>query len=120
MFALLFCFFGTFRSAFRARAHLTLENLALRQQLANLHRTSGRPRIRFVDRAFWMLLSKVWSGWSHVILLVKPETVIRWHRMGFRLFWRWKSRSRGAAKGEISVEVKALIRTMAEANPTWG
>jgi hypothetical protein len=88
---------GALRSAFRSRADLTLENLALRQQLANLRRTSGRPHLRKADRAFWIALSRLWSRWADVIVLVKPDTVVRWHRAGFRLFWRWKSRSRSPA-----------------------
>jgi hypothetical protein len=62
--------------------------------LANLRRTSGRPRLRKSDRAFWLVLSRLWSRWADVLVVVKPDTVVRWHRAGFRLFWRWKSRSR--------------------------
>jgi putative transposase len=111
---------GALRSAFRTRAGLALENLALRQQLANLRRTSGRPRIRMADRAFWLALSRLWPRWADVLVIVKPDTVVRWHRAGFRLFWRWKSRSRSPAEGDVSAEVKALIRKMAEANVGWG
>jgi hypothetical protein len=107
-------------SAFRTRAHLALENLALRQQLANLRRTSGRPRLSKSDRAFWLVLARLWSRWADVLVVVKPDTVVRWHRAGFRLFWRWKSRSRGPAGSDVSAEVKALIRKMAEANVVWG
>jgi transposase InsO family protein len=108
------------RSAFRSRANLALENLALRQQLANLRRTSGRPHLRKADRAFWIVLSRLWSRWADVLVVVKPDTVVRWHRAGFRLFWRWKSRSRSPAEGDVSAEVKTLIRQMAEANVGWG
>jgi len=79
---------GALRSAFRTRAELALENLALRQQLANLRRTSGCPRVRMADRAFWLVLSRLWSRWADVLVIVKPDTVVRWHRAGFRLFWR--------------------------------
>src|ERR1035437_6537745 len=85
---------GALRSALHTRAELALENLALRQQLANLRRTSGRPRLRRIDRAFWLALSRLWSRWADVLVLVKPDTVVRWHRTGFRLFWRWMSRRR--------------------------
>ena len=111
---------GAQRSAFRARAGLVLENLALRQQLANLRRTSGRPRMRMADRAFWLVLSRLWSRWADVLVIVKPDTVARWHRAGFRLFWRWKSHRRTPAQNEVSPETKALIRQMAIANPFWG
>jgi putative transposase len=118
--ALLMSLLGALRSAFRPRAELALENLALRQQLANLRRTSGRPRIHVADRAFWFVLSRLWSRWADVLVIVKPDTVVRWHRAGFRLCWRWKSRSRSPAESDITAEVKVLIRQMAEANVGWG
>ena len=110
MAALFMSLLGALRSAFRTRAELALENLALRQQLANLRHTSGRPRIRIADRAFWLVLSRLWSRWSDVLVLVRPDTVVRWHRAGFRLFWRWKSRSRTPAESDVSAEVKALLQ----------
>ena len=73
----------------------------------------ARPR-------FWLVLSRLWSRWADVLVVVKPDTVVRWHRAGFRLFWRWKSRSRSPAEGDVSAEVKTLIRQMAEANVGWG
>jgi hypothetical protein len=111
---------GALRAALRSRADLALENLALRQQLANLRRTSGRPHLGMSDRAFWLVLARLWSRWADVLVVVKPDTVVRWHRAGFRLFWRWKSRSRRLAENDVSAEVKALIRQMAQANVTWG
>jgi len=120
MAALFMSLVGSLRSAFRTRAELALENLALRQQLANLRHTSGRPRIRMADRAFWIVLSRLWSRWADVLVIVKPDTVVRWHRTGFRLLWRWKSRSRNPAASDVSAEVKALILKMAEANMGWG
>jgi transposase InsO family protein len=111
---------GALRSTLRTRADLAIENLALRQQLANFQRTSGRPRLRKSDRAFWLVLSRLWSRWADVLVVVKPDTVVRWHRAGFRLFWQWKSRSRGPVKGSISAEVRQLIRQIAKANPLWG
>jgi hypothetical protein len=116
MFALLLSILSTLRSALRTRADLALENLALRQQLANLRRTSARPRLRSIDRAFWLAISRLWSRWADVLGIVKPDTVVRWHRAGFRIFRRWKSRSRSPAESDTSAEVKALIRQMAEAN----
>jgi putative transposase len=111
---------GALRSALRTRADLTIENLALRQQLANSQRTSARPRLRKSDGAFWLVLSRLWSRWADVLVVVKPDTVVRWHRTGFRLFWRWKSRVRGPAVGDISQEVRQLICQMAKSNPLWG
>jgi putative transposase len=71
----------------RTRRALVLENLALRHQLAVLQRTAPRPRLRTVDRLFWVLLSRLWVGWTDAISVVQPATVIRWHRTGFKLFW---------------------------------
>jgi putative transposase len=120
MLALLLSLLATLRSVLRVRAELALENLALRQQLAAMHQSTPRPRLRPTDRAFWLLLSRIWSRRTDTLVVVKPDTVVRWHRAGFRLFWRWKSRSRTLAEGDISTEVKQLIRRMAEANLTWG
>jgi putative transposase len=78
------------RSAFHTHADLVVENLALRQQLANFQRTSARPRLRKSDRTFWVVLSHLWSRWADALVVVKPDTVVRSHRAGFRLFWRWK------------------------------
>ena len=120
MLALLLTLLGTLRSALRTRAELALENLALRQQLATLRRSSPRSRLRLTDRAFWLGLSQIWSRWSDALVIVKPDTVVRWHRAGFRLFWRWRSRFRTPAKDDVSPEVKQLIRRMAESNVGWG
>jgi len=74
-------------SALKSRRHLALENLALRQQLALLRKRSKRPQFGRVARVFWVWLSQRWSGWRDALCLVRPETVIRWHRQGFRAFW---------------------------------
>ena len=104
----------------RTRRALVLENLALRHQLAGLQRTAPRPRLRRFDRLVWVLLYRLWSGWADALAFVKPETVIRWHRIGFKLFWNWKSRRKGLGRPPVSPEVRALIRRMAAANPLWG
>ena len=101
------------------RAALALENLALRQQLAVLHRSAPRPKLRWRDRLFWVWLSRLWSGWREVLVLVQPETVVRWHRLGFRWFWRWKSRGR-PGRPTMNREVRQLIRRMSRENPLWG
>src|SRR5437868_6788727 len=85
---------GVLRAALRTRSELTLENLALRQQLALLRRRSKRPRFGRLDRLLWVWLSNHWAGWREALHLVRPETVIHWHRQGFRAFWSWKSRRR--------------------------
>src|SRR5216683_3164833 len=85
-------------SALKSRRHLALENLALRQQLALLCKRSKRPQFGRVARIFWVCLSQRWSGWRDALCLVRPETVIRWHRQGFRAFWTWKSRRRGPGR----------------------
>jgi putative transposase len=120
MLALLLSLLATLRSVLRVRAELALENLALSQQLAALRRSTPRPRLRPTDRAFWLLLSRIWCRWTDALVVVKPDAMVRWHRAGSRLFWRWKSRSRTLAEGDVSTEVKQLIRRTAEANLTWG
>src|SRR5450432_594824 len=120
MVALILSLLGALRSALRTHVDLAIENLALRQQLANLRRTSSRPRLRNSDRAFWLVLSRLWSRWADVLVVVKPDTVVRWHRTGFRLFWRWKSHSGSPSDGGVSQETRRLIRQMAEANVGWG
>ena len=101
------------------RAALLAENLALRHQLAVLQRSVKRPRLRQRDRIFWSWLSHLWPGWRSVLVIVQPETVVRWHQQGFRLYWRWKSRA-AAGRPPVDREIRDLIRRMARENPTWG
>ena len=90
-----------------------LENLALRQQLLALHAKRPRQRLGSVDKVFWVALRKLWSRWKKRLLLVTPETVVRWHRIGFRLYWSWLSRTRRAAgRKRLSREVRDLIFRM--------
>ena len=85
------------RSLIRSRIGLQLENLALRHQIGVLQRSlKTRPKITTMDRLFWTSLSRIWRDWRSALVIVKPETVVAWHRMGFRLFWAWKVR-RGQA-----------------------
>ena len=86
----------------RTHHALVLENLALRHQLAVLQRAAPRPRLRPSDRLVWVLLYRLWSGWADALAFVKPETVIRWHRTGFKLFWNWKSRRKGLGRPPVS------------------
>ncbi len=109
------------RDCFRARAVLQAEILALRHQLLVLQRSSHghRGRLGLADRVLWVWLSRLWNDWRSTLLIVKPETVIAWHRQGFRLYWRWKSR-RNDGRPSVSPEVRNLIRQMSLANPRWG
>jgi len=99
---------------------VALENLALRQQLAVMKRQRTRPRLRRADRLFWVWLSGIWPNWRTALRLVRPETVVGWHRQGFRLFWTWVSRREKAGRPGVSRPVRDLIHQMAEANPLWG
>src|SRR5579864_9024607 len=78
-------FVGAILRLFRARQRLVLENLVLRQQLTTLKRRHPRPRLSAFDKLFWVLARKFWSGWRQVLMIVSPETVVRWHRSGFAL-----------------------------------
>jgi putative transposase len=110
----------TLRALLRDRAALQLEILALRHQLQVLERTRpGRVRLTRSDRLLWAWLSGVWRGWRVAVVIVKPETVLAWHRQGFRLLWTWKSRHR-PGRPAVPSDVRALIRTMSEMNPLWG
>ena len=103
----------------RSRSDTALEVLALRQQVAVLKRKRPRPTLNCRDRLFWTTLRRCWSRWSEVLVIVKPETVVGWHRTGFRFYWRWRSRARGG-RPRITDEVRVLIRRLAEENPDWG
>ena len=102
---------GALRAALKTHADLMLENLALRQQLALLRRRSTRPRFGLFDRAFWVGLSNWWSGWRGALHVVRPETVIRWHRQGFRAFWTWKSRRGRTGRPPVGSELAELVRS---------
>jgi hypothetical protein len=93
----------------RSRGDTALEVLALRQQVTVLKRKRPRPPLHSFDRLFWTTLRRIWSRWTDVLIIVKPETVVGWHRAGFRLYWRWRSGARGGRPG-ITTEIRALIR----------
>ena len=113
--------FGWRAGVFRSRADLILENLALRQQLLALHAQRPRPRLGSLDRLFWVTLRRLWSGWRKPLVVVTPETVVRWHRTGFRWYWAWRSRApRRAGRKAVSQEVRHLIFRMVAENRTWG
>ena len=102
------------------RTALALENLALRQQLMVLWQSSERPSLRLCDRIFWVWLSRLWPTWRSALLLVKPDIVVRWHRQGFKLYWRWRSRNGTPGRPKVEREVRERIRRMSQENPTWG
>jgi transposase InsO family protein len=121
MFNLLFLWFGALARAFRSRRHLVLENLALRQQLAVLNRRHPRPGLDLFDKLFWVTAHQFWSAWKEALIVVTPETVVRWHRAGFRFYWGLISRVRKpAGRRRVSREVRDLIFRIVAENPTWG
>jgi hypothetical protein len=107
-------------SALKSRATLQLENLALRHQLGVLRRSVKRPKLTSADRLLWIWLCELWIDWRSSLVIVKPETVIGWHRKGFRLFWTWKVRHGRPGRPPVSKEIRQLIRQMSRANPLWG
>src|SRR5262249_25377822 len=96
-----------------------VEVLALRQQVAVLNRKRPRPPVNSLDRLFWTVFHSCWSRWADVLIIVKPATVVPWHRTVFRLYWRWRSRPRGG-RPQIDAEIRALIRRLANENSDWG
>jgi putative transposase len=117
--ALVSALFWLIRSLIAPRTSLVAENLALRQQLAVLNRKVRRPQLHRRDRFFWVILSQLWKNWRQVLIIVKPETVIKWHRQGFNLYWRWKSKA-PVGRPKIDKEIRELIKRMSLENPLWG
>lgn len=104
-----------------SRRDLILENLALRQQLGVLKQRHPQPRFAVRDKLFWVILRRLWPGWKRALILVQPETVVRWHRAGFKLYWTWLSRHRTrVGRRCFSRELRDLIFRMVAENPTWG
>jgi len=107
------------RAFFASRAALAAENVTLRQQLIVVQRSIPHPTLRRTDRVLLCWLSRLWSGWRSGLLIVQADTVTRWHRQGFRLYWRWKSRKK-AGRPKADRTIRDLIRRMCQENPTWG
>ena len=107
-------------TALRTHSELALENPALRQQLAVLNRRRRRPKLRKLDRLFWVLWSQSWERWKDALLIVKPETVLRWHRRRFASYWTRLSHSNGPGQPGKVREIRELIRKIANSNPLWG
>jgi putative transposase len=121
MIAIIQALFCSLRQGLKTRAALHAEIVALRHQLLVLQRAkrSRNLRLSVADRLLWTWLAQLWSGWRSVLVVVKPETVIAWHRRGFRLYWSWKSRH-PQGRPCAPREVIDLIRKMSLANPRWG
>lgn len=121
MFCLLWIAFRSLVRLFRDRRDLILENIVLRQQLVVLKRRHPRPALHLFDKLFWATVSWLWPQWKQSLIVVTPETVIRWHRAGFHKYWRLISRVRQPiGRRPTSKEVRELIFRMVAENPTWG
>jgi len=105
---------------FKSQRQLALENLALRQQVAMLRQSVRRPRATPADKVFWILFSRYVDGWRSLLHILHPDTVVRWHRKGFRLYWRWKSRGPKPGRPAIDTSLRKLIREMQVSNIGWG
>jgi hypothetical protein len=107
-------------SPFKSQARLEAEIVVLRQQLMVLRRrVPSKPKLTVADRLLFVWLYRLFPSVLNAITIIQPETVMRWHRSGFRLYWHWKSRSRGG-RPRVSVEIRRLIREMSLANRLWG
>jgi hypothetical protein len=121
MFNRFFLWLGAFVRLFRSRGNLVLENFVLRQRLVVLKRRRPRPSLALLDKLFWVAVSRLWSQWRRWLIIVTPESVVRWHRAGFRLYWRAISKARKPlGRKQTPKEVPELIFRMATENPTWG
>ena len=119
MFRFLGLCFGMLVRLFRGRHSLLLENLALRQQLVVLKRRHPRPRLGLFDKLFWVAGRRVWSAWKQSLIIVTPETVVRWHQSGFRMYWPLISGvRRQVGRRRAPKELRALIFRMVVENPT--
>jgi putative transposase len=107
------------KKSFKTKIQLLLELAMLAKQLEIYQRTDPKLKIHRIDRMFLSLIMDLFSNWKARMFIVKPETVIKWHRTAFRIFWRWKSQHKGG-RPKISNEVIALIKQIANENPQWG
>jgi hypothetical protein len=104
----------------RQHEEVVLENIALRHQLRTLQRTVKRPRLRPRDRMFWVVLAMTWRRWRSALVLVQPDTVVRWHREWLRRRWTRRSRHARAGRPPVHHDLRTLVAKMASANPLWG
>jgi len=120
MVALLRLVLAVLASSFKSKCRLEAENVALRHQLIVLRRkVRSRPRLTNNDRWFFIQLYRWFPSILQVLTIIRPETLVRWHRAGFRCYWRWKSRSLGG-RPQIETDLRMLIRRMSVENPLWG
>jgi len=120
MFEMLLSLLRSFRVYFRSRADLQTEILALRHQIIVLQRRTPRPKLKPADRRLWIVLSRFWSRWRSALWIVKPATVIDWHRRAFRWYWTWKVRHGKSGRPQVPKEIRDLIGTMSRENSIWG
>ncbi len=120
MITLLLHLFRVLPFLFGSHRRLALENLALRQKLAVYKRTVPRPRLRTTDRLWWVWLARVWARWRQSLVIVTPDTVLRWQRRRFREYWTRLSGRTTGGRPPVNAEIRALIGRMAVANPLWG
>jgi putative transposase len=121
MTALFIAVLASLQATTHSRLELAAEILALRHQLAVLQRTTlKRPRLRPTDRLLWVLLSSVWPHWRQAVQIVRPATVVCWHRRAFAAYWRWNSRPRRVGRPALAPDLRALIRQMRDANLLCG
>ena len=106
--------------ACRGHQELVLENLALRQQLHALRRSAARPRLGWRDQLFWIALASTWRRWRTALVLVQPDTVVRWHREWLRRRWTRRSAQTGVGRPRTDAAIRTLVGQMAAANPLWG
>ncbi len=120
-FSMIRCLAYAFTAIFKSRARLVAENLCLRQQLIVLKRRQARPQLRDADRRFWVLACQLFSGWHQSLIVVRADTVVSWHRKGWKTYWRWRSRRpSGTGRRKIDPDLRELIGRMARENPLWG
>ena len=110
----------TLKKSLFPRQPLVVENLALRHQLLVYQRNAKKLKLQNHDRIIWVFLSKFLKHWKDVLVIVKPKTVIRWHRQGFKLYWRWKSRSKKVGRNRTDPYIVKQIKNISRANPLWG
>lgn len=103
-----------------SRADLVLENLALQHQVLILQRSVKRPKLRPLDRLFWVCLSRLWPAWRSVARIFQPDTMLKWHKQGFKLYWRWLSKPGKGGRPPIDKDIRHSIRRMARDNHSWG
>jgi hypothetical protein len=119
--SILISLMSTVLAGFRTRLALQIEILALQHQIIVLRGSvSSRPKLPTWDRFLWIWLLRLWPEWCSALIIVRPETVIAWHRKGLRLFWTWKSRRGPSGRPRISRDIRELIRTMSKADVLWG